>query len=202
MYLLGSTGQPKGVCVPHAAISRLVLNTNYIRLGPGDRVGQAATPPSTPPPSRSGGRCSTALPCTCWAARSCSIPPAWPAISGSGGVASLFLTGAVQPLGTAGRRYVPGLGLPALGGEAVDPRWVAAVLEGRPRPCCTSMDRRRVRRSPLAGGGGGADRGGTDAHWAAAGQYQVYVLDAQRQAVGIGIRVSCTSAVMELCGGT
>ena len=35
---LGIDGTPKGVAVPHCAISRLVLNTNYVELGPTDRI--------------------------------------------------------------------------------------------------------------------------------------------------------------------
>ncbi|HVV73069.1 MAG TPA: amino acid adenylation domain-containing protein, partial [Verrucomicrobiae bacterium] len=42
MYTSGSTGRPKGVAVPHRAINRLVLNTNYIQLGRTDRVAQVA----------------------------------------------------------------------------------------------------------------------------------------------------------------
>src|SRR6266566_4990765 len=42
MYTSGSTGQPKGVCVPQRAIARLVLNTDYVQMGPGERVAQAA----------------------------------------------------------------------------------------------------------------------------------------------------------------
>ncbi len=34
MYTSGSTGQPKGVMVPHRGVVRLVQNTNYCRLGP------------------------------------------------------------------------------------------------------------------------------------------------------------------------
>ena len=33
MYTSGSTGQPKGVMVPHRGISRLVCNTDYVKLG-------------------------------------------------------------------------------------------------------------------------------------------------------------------------
>ncbi|HKH43956.1 MAG TPA: amino acid adenylation domain-containing protein, partial [Thermoanaerobaculia bacterium] len=35
----GSTGRPKGVTVPHRAVVRLVRETDYARLGPGDRMG-------------------------------------------------------------------------------------------------------------------------------------------------------------------
>ncbi len=43
LYTSGSTGQPKGVCVPHRGIIRLVRNTNYITLGDDDIVAQAAS---------------------------------------------------------------------------------------------------------------------------------------------------------------
>src|SRR5581483_11356254 len=33
-YTSGSTGQPKGVCIPHRGVVRLVKNTDYARFGP------------------------------------------------------------------------------------------------------------------------------------------------------------------------
>ena len=42
IYTSGSTGLPKGVAVPHRAIVRLVRDTGYVSLGPGDRTGHVA----------------------------------------------------------------------------------------------------------------------------------------------------------------
>ena len=42
VYTSGSTGTPKGVAVTHRAVNRLVCNTNYISLEPGDKVAQCA----------------------------------------------------------------------------------------------------------------------------------------------------------------
>lgn len=45
MYTSGSTGSPKGVCIPHRGIVRLVRNTNYVEIG-GDDVFLHLSPPS------------------------------------------------------------------------------------------------------------------------------------------------------------
>lgn len=42
MYTSGSTGRPKGIEVPHRGISRVVLNTNYVQLGPDDVIAQTS----------------------------------------------------------------------------------------------------------------------------------------------------------------
>lgn len=38
LYTSGSTGQPKGVCLTHRGLSRMVMNTNYMQLDSHDRV--------------------------------------------------------------------------------------------------------------------------------------------------------------------
>ncbi|UVM14765.1 amino acid adenylation domain-containing protein [Pseudomonas sp. B21-023] len=43
MYTSGSSGQPKGVMVEQAGILRLVVEADYVRIGPGDVLGQLAT---------------------------------------------------------------------------------------------------------------------------------------------------------------
>jgi amino acid adenylation domain-containing protein len=40
MYTSGSSGEPKGICVTHNNVLRLVRNTNYCTFEPGDRIAQ------------------------------------------------------------------------------------------------------------------------------------------------------------------
>ncbi len=42
MYTSGSTGKPKGIAIGHRAVVRLVCETNYVQLGASDKIAQIA----------------------------------------------------------------------------------------------------------------------------------------------------------------
>lgn len=41
-YTSGSTGRPKGIGIPHRAVQRLLIGTDYVELGPTHRIAQAS----------------------------------------------------------------------------------------------------------------------------------------------------------------
>jgi len=133
IYTSGSTGMPKGVEIPHRAISRLVLESDYVRLGPADRVAQIANASFDAitfevwGPLLTGGA-TVVIP------REVVLSPfdlgeAFRDL----GVSATFLTSALfnqvardNPSAFAPLRHL------LVGGEAVDPRWARKVLETAP----------------------------------------------------------------------
>ena len=135
MYTSGSTGNPKGVAIPHRGVVRLVRNTNYVELQPTDIVAQVAN------------CCFDLATFEIWGAllngarlvivdRDVSLAPAELAREiRQRGITTLLLTTSVfnlvareQPAAFAGVRYV------LFAGEAADPHSVAAVLkQGAPQ---------------------------------------------------------------------
>ncbi|HEY6323862.1 MAG TPA: AMP-binding protein, partial [Thermoanaerobaculia bacterium] len=129
MYTSGSTGRPKGVAVPHRAVVRLVLGSNYLALGPADRVAQVANP------------AFDAVTFEVWGALLCGArvvevppgarlsPPRFAAYLRERRITALFLTSALfnqiadeVPDAFAGVRHL------LVGGQAVDPTRVRRVL--------------------------------------------------------------------------
>ena len=135
IYTSGSTGQPKGVMVPHRAITRLVVNTDYVRLDPTDVVAQAASPAFDATTFEVWGALLNG-------ARLVFLPRdvlLSPRTLGSElerhGKTTLFLTTALfHLLARQEPTAFRGLGHVLFGGETADPGAVAEVLEhGPPR---------------------------------------------------------------------
>ncbi len=130
MFTSGSTGRPKGVCVEHRAINRLVINVDYVELGPADRVAQVSNSSFDAATfevwgALLNGACLEGVP------RDVSLSPAGLAeFVRERGLSVMFLTTALfnqiarnRPDAFAPMRCV------LFGGEAVDPVCVRAVLE-------------------------------------------------------------------------
>ena len=135
MYTSGSTGIPKGIEIPQRAISRLVLNTNYISLGPDDRVAQASNSSFDAATFEIWGALLNGA-CLVGISKEVVLSPSkFAAWIRAQRITTLFLTTALfnqlaQETPTIFRTVKNVL----FGGEAVEPRYVARVLaHGRPK---------------------------------------------------------------------
>lgn len=133
MYTSGSTGHPKGVMVPHRAVSRLVLNTNYVQFDASDRVAQISNVSFDAATFEiwgallNGGRLVGLRPDVVLS------PKDFARELREHGITAMFLTAALFNHVAA---EAPGAFETVLtviaGGEALDPNWVRAVLSERP----------------------------------------------------------------------
>ena len=134
MYTSGSTGAPKGVVVPQRAVLRLVLNTDYAQIDATDVVAHLSNPAFDAATFEVWGALLNGARLAVIPRETVLAPDALGAAMERCGVTTFFLTTALfhQIARTAPRVLVGRLVL--FGGDAADPRWVAAALcEGRPR---------------------------------------------------------------------
>ncbi|WP_214346201.1 non-ribosomal peptide synthetase [Pseudomonas congelans] len=188
MYTSGSTGVPKGVLVPHRAISRLVINNGYADFNAQDRVAFASNP-----------------------AFDASTLDVWAPLLNGGCVVVIGQTDVLSPREfqrllleqsvtvlwmTAGlfHQYASGLGEAfsrlrylIVGGDVLDPAVISRVLkEGAPRHLLngygpTEATTFSTTHEITSVGNSGIPVGRP------IGNSQVYVLDALRQPVAVGV---------------
>ncbi len=134
-YTSGSTGVPKAVCVPHRAILRLVMNSDYVSLGVNDRVANlsnVAFDASTFEiwgPLLNGGEAHVM-------GRDMALTPQVLARElRSRGITVVFLTTALfNQIAREAPDAFTTLDTVMFGGEKVEPRWVKRILSrGAPK---------------------------------------------------------------------
>ena len=132
IYTSGSTGKPKGSCIPHRAINRLVIGTDFVQLGPSDVVAQVSN-------------CSfDAATWEIWGAllngarlviitKDLLSPAEFVKQLKQQHITAMFLTTALfNQLASDAPGAFSDLRHLLFGGEAVEPKWVAQVLEQGP----------------------------------------------------------------------
>ncbi|CAN5785504.1 hypothetical protein BH20GEM1_BH20GEM1_01400 [soil metagenome] len=133
MYTSGTSGEPKGVVVSHRAILRLVSNSDYVRLGPGDVVAHVSNPAFDAATFEVWGPLLTGARLVVLDRETVFSPRRFARALRDHEVTTLFLTTA---LFNVMAKEEPGAFEPLrevlFGGEAVDPRSVRRVLNDRP----------------------------------------------------------------------
>jgi len=133
MYTSGSTGVPKGVSVLQRAISRLVLNTGYIRLGPADRIAQASSFSFDAATFEIWGALLNGGALVGITKDVMLSPLDFAAQLEASGISAMFLTAAL--FNQVAREYPQAfrsVRTLLIGGEALDPKWVRRVLDAAP----------------------------------------------------------------------
>jgi amino acid adenylation domain-containing protein/FkbH-like protein len=133
MYTSGSTGMPKGVAVPHRAVNRLVLNTNYIQLDATDRIAQVSNMAFDAATFEIWGALLNGGQVRSISADIALSPRDFARELHEQGITAMFLTSALFSQLAA---EVPGafktLRTLIAGGEALEPNRVRSVLENQP----------------------------------------------------------------------
>jgi amino acid adenylation domain-containing protein len=133
MYTSGSTGTPKGVVVPHRAIARLVVNTDYVTLRPDDVVAQASNVSFDAATFEVWGALLSGARLTIVERDDLLSTAALASAIEQRGITTLFLTTALfNELARSSPPALRGLRQLLFGGEAVDPRWVRRMLAEAP----------------------------------------------------------------------
>jgi amino acid adenylation domain-containing protein len=133
MYTSGSSGTPKGVLTAHRAIVRLTCGTDYIHIGATDALAHAANPAFDAATFEVWGALVNGARVVIVPRMVVLSPRTFVAMLGHAGITTLFLTTA---LFNQMARHAPdafrGCRTVLFGGEAVEPRWVRAVLDAAP----------------------------------------------------------------------
>ncbi|MBS7425672.1 syringopeptin non-ribosomal peptide synthetase SypA [Pseudomonas syringae] len=188
MYTSGSTGTPKGVLVPHRAVSRLVIDNGYADFNGQDRVAFASNPAFDAStldvwaPLLNGG-------CVIVVEQSVLLSQeAFRALLLAQSVSVLWLTAGLFHQYADGLMEVfAGLRYLIVGGDVLDPAVIARVLaRGAPQHLLNGYGPTEATTFSTTYEITAADHGGIPIGRPIANS-QVYVLDALRQPVAVGV---------------
>jgi amino acid adenylation domain-containing protein len=133
IYTSGSTGRPKGVALSHRAVVRLVRETNYVHLGPGDRVAQVSSLNFDVSTYEIWGALLNGATLVVIPRDTVLSPPGFATALSGHRITNMFLASALfaqmareEPDAFAGMREL------LVGGETIDPEAARRVLAGRP----------------------------------------------------------------------
>jgi amino acid adenylation domain-containing protein len=133
MYTSGSTGKPKGASIPHRAVNRLVINTDYVHFGPDERIGQVSNSSFDALTFEVWGSLLHGGTLVGISKEVILSPREFAAVIREQKVSTMFLTAALFNQLAA---EIPGIFSSMrnllFGGEAADPRWVREVLSNAP----------------------------------------------------------------------
>ena len=133
IYTSGSTGTPKGTVVPQRAVMRLVVGSDYVSFGPGDRVGHLASPSFDATTFELWGPLLNGGAAVVIERDTVLSPDAFAQALRVRAIDTAFLTSALfNVMAQAAPDAFGGMRELLVGGDAVDPASVRAVLRAAP----------------------------------------------------------------------
>ncbi|MDX1952414.1 MAG: condensation domain-containing protein, partial [Verrucomicrobiota bacterium] len=133
IYTSGSTGKPKGVAVRHRGVTRLVCNTDYVKITSADRLAQASNASFDAATFEIWGALLNGARLVGISKDTAISPTDFSRQLVEQKISILFITTALfNQLAANAPESFGHLDTVMFGGEAVDPKWVRLVLDAHP----------------------------------------------------------------------